>query len=67
MTNSLIRLDRANRHRWRARILEARAIEVARTTHDFARADRIRTRAARHNLRADAVLHGFTLTACEAA
>lgn len=52
-------LDRANRLRWRARILEARATEVERDHHDPARAARIRVRAERHHVRAnDLITHG---------
>lgn len=61
--STLANLDRANRWRWRARILEIRAGEVARATRDFARADRIRVRAERAHLRATAALHGLTLRA----
>lgn len=60
---TLANLTRANRHRWRARILEIRAGEVAVRTRDFARADRIRARAERAHLRATAALHGLTLAA----
>lgn len=57
--NTLANLDRANRLRWRARILEARAAEVERDHHDPARAARIRVRAERHHGRAnDLITHG---------
>jgi hypothetical protein len=65
-TATLANLDRANRLRWRARLLEQRAAAVMEAGDTY-RAARMLGRAARLHLRADLALDGLTLPGARAA